>query len=241
MIAGIEKAFLNIGVDKVDRDCLRFLWLKNVQNANSEIEVYRFCRVVFGLNSSPFLLNATLRYHFSKYKELDPKFVQQMLESFYVEDLVSGDDTVQLTYDLYLKSKTRLAEGGLKLRKWKTNDCELRKRIDCAENLPNQNDGAADDLSYAKTSLWSESARGTENVLGQAWDINRDKIMFDYFESIIRPAGRLKPSKRKVLSRIFDPLGLISPVLVGMKLLFQELCSENYDWDDELNEGKKQN
>ena len=64
LIAGIEKAFLNIEVDKVDRDCLRFLWLKNVQNANSEIKVYRFCHVVFGFNSSPFLLNATLRYHF---------------------------------------------------------------------------------------------------------------------------------------------------------------------------------
>ena len=64
LIADIEKAFLNIEVDKVDRDCLRFLWLKNVQNANSEIKVYRFCRVVFGLNSSPFLLNTTLRYHF---------------------------------------------------------------------------------------------------------------------------------------------------------------------------------
>ena len=144
---------MNIEVDKVDRDCLRFLWLKNVQNANSEIEVYRFCRVVFGLNSSPFLLNATLRYHFSKYKKLDPKFVQQMLESFYVDDLVSGDDNVQLTYDLYLKAKTRLAEGGFKLRKWKTNDSELRERIDCAENLTNQNDGAADHLSYAKTTL----------------------------------------------------------------------------------------
>ena len=40
LIADIEKAFLNIEVDKVDRDCLRFLWLKNVLNANSEIEVY---------------------------------------------------------------------------------------------------------------------------------------------------------------------------------------------------------
>ena len=190
--------------------------------------------MVFGLNSSPFLLNATLR-HFSKYKKLDPKFVQQMLESFYVDDLVSGDDNVQLTYDLYLKAKTRLAEGGFKLRKWKTNDSELRERIDCAESLTNQNDGAADDLSYAKTTLGSESAKGTEKVLGQAWDTNRDKIIFD-FESIISAAGRLKPSKRNVLSvlsRVFDPLGLISPVLVSMKLLFRELCSENYDWDDE--------
>jgi hypothetical protein len=58
LIAGIEKAYLNAEVDKIDRDCLRFLWLKNAQNANSDIEVYRFCRVVFGLNSSSFLLNA---------------------------------------------------------------------------------------------------------------------------------------------------------------------------------------
>jgi hypothetical protein len=60
------------------------------------------------------------------------------------------------------------------------------------------------------------------------------KIKFD-FESIIIAAGKLKPTKRNVLSelsRIFDPLGIISPVLVSMKLLFQELCSENYDWDD---------
>jgi hypothetical protein len=69
-----------------------------------------------------------------------------------------------------------------------------------------------------------------------------DKIKFD-FESIIIAAGKLKPTKRdvlSVLSRIFDPLGIISPVLVSMKLLFQELCSENYDWDDELREEKKQ-
>ena len=63
--------------------------------------------------------NATLRYHFSKYKELDPKFVQQMLESFYADNLLSGDESVQLTYDLYLKAKTRLAKGGFKLREGK--------------------------------------------------------------------------------------------------------------------------
>ena len=137
LIADIEKAFLNVEVDKVDRDCLRFLWLKHVQNANSAIEV--FCHMVFGLNSLPFLLNASLRYHFSKYKELDPKFVQQMLESFYVDDLVSGDDSMQSTYNLYLKAKTRLAKGRLKLRKWKTNDSELRKRIDSEKNSTNQN------------------------------------------------------------------------------------------------------
>ena len=43
-----------------------------------------FCRVVFGLKSSPFLLNATLRHHISKYNDLHPEFVLTVLESFYV-------------------------------------------------------------------------------------------------------------------------------------------------------------
>lgn len=42
LIADIEKAFFNVEVDKIDRDCLRFLWLKNAQNANSDIEVTGF-------------------------------------------------------------------------------------------------------------------------------------------------------------------------------------------------------
>ena len=51
LVGDIEKAFLNIRVQEQDRNALRFLLL------------YRFCRVVFGVNSSPFLLNATVRHH----------------------------------------------------------------------------------------------------------------------------------------------------------------------------------
>ena len=46
----MEKAFLNIEIDKRDRDCLRFLWCKDVHKPDIKIVVYRFCRVMFGLN-----------------------------------------------------------------------------------------------------------------------------------------------------------------------------------------------
>ena len=36
---------------------------------------------------------------------------------------------------------------------------------------------------------------------------------------------------------MFDPVGLISPVIVCMKMLFQDMCCENLGWDNEL-EGK---
>jgi len=71
LIGDIEKAFLNLEVDKEDRDFLRFLWFDDVYDPTSKVVVYRFCCVVFGLNASPFLLNATLRHHISKFKEED--------------------------------------------------------------------------------------------------------------------------------------------------------------------------
>ena len=63
MTSDIEKAFLQISVDKSDRDYLRFLWFDNVFFEAPRIVRNRFARVVFGVTSSPFLLNGTIRKH----------------------------------------------------------------------------------------------------------------------------------------------------------------------------------
>ena len=48
-----------------------------------------------------------------------------------------------------------------------------------------------------------------------------------------------KRSILKIAGGLYDPLGIVSPVLVGVKVLFQELCSNKVEWDEELkNEGK---
>ena len=49
-----------------------------------------------------------------------------------------------------------------------------------------------------------------------------------------------KTSILKIAAGMYDPLGIVSPVLVGVKVLFQELCSTKVEWDEELtDEGKK--
>ncbi|XP_048585406.1 uncharacterized protein LOC125568078 [Nematostella vectensis] len=80
---------------------------------DSVIKVYRFCRVVFGLNASPFLLNGTLRHHLVKFKEIDPEFVEMLVNSFYVDDLVTGSNTPEEAYELYVKSKSNLKSSAL--------------------------------------------------------------------------------------------------------------------------------
>ena len=78
LVGDIEKAFLNVEVDESDRDCLRFLWVNDIDCEKLETIVYRFRRVVFGLNALPFLLNATLRHHVSRYCGTDLEFVQKV-------------------------------------------------------------------------------------------------------------------------------------------------------------------
>ena len=44
-----------------------------------------------------------------------------------------------------------------------------------------------------------------------------------------------------LLAGLFIPLGIISPMIICMKILFQNLCCENWDWDKELEGNSSRN
>ena len=61
------------------------------------------------------------------------------------------------------------------------------------------------------------------NVLGLAWDPEQDTVQF-YLSKVVEWAEALEPTKRNLLSlfaSVFDPLGLISPTMVSINVLFQ--------------------
>ena len=60
LVADIKQAFLTIEIDEGDRNFLRFLWVEN-NSEKDKIVVDRFLRVVFGVASSPFLLETTIK------------------------------------------------------------------------------------------------------------------------------------------------------------------------------------
>ena len=233
----IEKAFLNIEVERQDRDCLRFLWVEDVREEVVNPVVYRFCRVVFGVNCSPFLLNATLQYHLDSFSELDPEFVRVLKKSFYVDDLVSGDATVEGTIELHGKAKARLAEGGFRLRKWLTNSAEVMNAIQASEQK--EAGTVCDENSsetYAKEMLGTKGEARNEKVVGLEWNCEEDTFHFELSGHGEKATGLVATKRNllKVLAGLYDPLGIISPILVGMKVLFQELCMNKVGWGDEL-------
>ena len=40
----------------------------------------------------------------------------------------------------------------------------------------------------------------------------------------------------KVMASIYNPLGVVSPILAKAEILFQESCTVMLNWDEELNE-----
>ncbi len=66
IMADIKQAFLNVAISPEHRHYFRFLWY---DLDSEETIVYKFSRFVFGLTSSPFLLNATIKHHLNRYIE----------------------------------------------------------------------------------------------------------------------------------------------------------------------------
>ena len=114
--ADIEKAFLMVSIIHADHDVLRFLWFKDPTKLNSPILHFCFTRVVFGLRLSPAILGAVILHHLDKYSCEHPKLVEQIRTGLYVDDLITGTDSVESTFQVYLKSKQIMKEAGLNLR-----------------------------------------------------------------------------------------------------------------------------
>lgn len=104
-----------VSIDPKDRDVLRFIWYDKINSKEPEVKVFRFKRVVFGVASSPFLLNATVCNHLEGCEESFPSTVAKLMHSMYVDDMVCGANTESEAYTLYLESKDMLARGGFNL------------------------------------------------------------------------------------------------------------------------------
>jgi hypothetical protein len=130
-----------------------------------------------------------------------------------------------------------MAQGGFNMRKWLTNSRMLKDKIDLEEKaIDRKSDDRIDENeSYAKLSL---GMKGTESkchkVLGHVWDNNKDELKFEVAKTGEK-ARTLSPTKRNLLSvlaSLFDPIGIVSPIIVYAKISFQEVCKAKIDWDE---------
>ena len=208
IIADIEKAFLNVGLQVSDRDVTRFLWLRDPTNTNldNNLQIYRFCRIPFGVISSPFLLGATITYHLQRSSN---RIAKDLLRNIYVDNLITGVDTVDKGKLLYTEAKGLFKSASMNLREWASNSKEFIDFVPESDRVTGPN----------------------QKVLGINWNLLDDKLSVPvslYTETKLF-------SKRDILQRVssvFDPLGYFTPVVLKAKLLLKKLWMNKCNWDD---------
>jgi hypothetical protein len=215
----LKQAFLQVRIREEDRDVMRFHWFKDLQT--KEIVTLRFTRALFGLSPSPFLLGGVIQQHLEKHQQRHPEVVKEISRSLYVDDLVSGGETVEKVSQLKETSKAIFNDATFQLHKWHSNIPALE-----AEETPQS---SLTEETFAKQQLGARSGQAT--LLGLAWDKELDVIKVEI------PQNKAQPTKRGILgkiAKIYDPLGLISPITLRGKFLYRDACDAKVPWDASL-------
>ncbi|XP_018395617.1 PREDICTED: uncharacterized protein LOC108774102 [Cyphomyrmex costatus] len=133
----------------------------------------------------------------------------------YVDDLLSGAQSLEQALKLKEEIIQLLESGGLVLRKWASNVPQFMQSFTHQNNDPH--------LLLNLTEI--------QKTLGIGWIPQQDLLVYQI---------NLTPEPSKIIKRIilshtatlYDPLGLVSPIIVAAKILLQTLWKLHLGWDD---------
>ena len=208
LVSDIKQAFPNITIAEEHRDLLRFLWYENFDADDPEVIILRSTRAVFGLKSSPFLMNGTISGHVSQdiVNEVhNVEVLKKLLRNLYVDDSTTSFNSFNQGVEFYIIAKKRLSNGGFDLRKWATNDPKLRDYINNHEQSLESSEISENELTYVENELGvSDNYR---KVLGLNWNIDKDIFVFEFSDIAESGLGLVYTERNslKISASFFDP------------------------------------
>ncbi|GFQ75654.1 uncharacterized protein TNCT_164001 [Trichonephila clavata] len=202
----IEKMYRQITLH--DSDFQRIVW----HNSPFEpIQDFRLTRIAYGTASAPYLAIKCLQQLALNESNNFPLASKAALKDFYVDDLMSGANSLSEALKLQNQLTQMVSSAGLVLRKWASNCSELLNSIDS-------------DMRLSNTSLNIDND-DTVKTLGILWHPASDVFYFKI--TPLSFEGTL--TKRKLLSTIaktLDPLGWLSPITIQYKTIMQRLWKQ---------------
>ncbi|XP_054738011.1 uncharacterized protein LOC129244415 [Anastrepha obliqua] len=220
LTADIEKMFRQILITPEHRDFQRIIWR---ESPDTDLAVYRLTTVTYGMACSPYnavrALNQCSYDNYNVVADGHQSIVARyaILSSFYVDDFLISCDTEDKAFELAVNVSAILSAGQFRLRKWNSNSGEVVKRL----------------ISNNSSIVELASEPSTATVLGLSWDPTTDEIFFK--ANLNQNIGCL--TKRRVLSevaKLFDPTGMLAPIVIAGKIFIQKLWSAGLEWDAPL-------
>lgn len=210
--ADIAKMYRQIEVSHDQRHYQLIIWR---ENPCEKLKTYQLKTVTYGTSSASYQSTRCLKQLSIENKLKFPKASEEIDKSFFVDDLVSGAQTLDEAIQLYEEIDFIIASGAMKLRKFISNNEEFMSHVPVEDREK------------------SESDDKTFMILGVQWNSERDIIGFN-----VKPIDFKTITKRAVLSeitKIYDPEGMLGPVIFKLKLFMKKIHLLNVNWDEKLN------
>ncbi|GFU80196.1 uncharacterized protein TNCV_4309981 [Trichonephila clavipes] len=206
--ADVKMMYRMILIHESQQPLLRILWKESPEDP---VKTFEMKTVTYGTVSAPFLATRTLLQLSRDEEKNFPLAAPVLRENFYMDDVLCGAASLMEAKTLKNQLSGILKKGGMELHKWGSSHPELASNI-------------LGDYEF-------ENPIETKTLV-VSWKSQEDCFIF-------KIAVELKDSytKRCVLStiaRLFDPLGLLGPVVARAKIFMQSLWSVKIDWIDEL-------
>lgn len=220
--ADIEKMFRQVLIRESDQHLQRIVWR---YSPHDNIQDYQLVTVTYGTKSAPYLTMRTLKQLALDDAHKFPIASRSLMTSFYMDDLLEGDNTIEDTRLKQQQIIEILKGAGMNIRKWSSNTVELTKGLN-PEQLDNP-------LEF--------KCSETKKTLGIRWNPSSDTFTFqNKFQEQNDDKSLTKRQLLSNISKVFDPLGWLSPITIRAKLLFQRTWSqETLDWDEEISNEMK--
>lgn len=145
-----------------------------------------------------------------------PEASRVIKNDYYVDDLLTGSNSVEDTVKLANDISSLLEKYGFHLRKWISNSAHVLNGINASDR--------ADFIDLGKND--------NTKILGSVWNGQRDKLLFKIGSEFTKNI-----TKRSVLSeifQIFDPLGLLSTVIILAKVILRDIWTSKIGFDSPL-------
>lgn len=208
----IEKAYRQILVNPFLRKFQLILWR---DNPFEDVSTYSLNTITYGTASASFLTTKCFVHLAETNSESYPKATQVLKSCFYMDDLLTGADSVQEVIQIKKELTKVLGNAGFHLRKFLSNNSDVLSS-----------------LGESASPLFTIPVGERENAktLGVSWNSNSDKFQFK-FKHFDNSKKKTKREILSAISEIFDPLGILQPVVIKGKLLIQKLWQLKVGWD----------
>ena len=207
----VERMFHQFYVLPEHTDYFRFLWWEGGDLSQPPTD-YRMRVHLFGATSSPGCAVFALKQIANDFRHLSTKASDFLLNSFYVDDGLQSEDSLEDAKETITKAKEICQKANLTLHKISSNCKEILKAVESSD---------------ASTSV----EISTESTLGMGWSTEDDTLR-------LKIKSKSSPATRRgllaTIAAVYDPVGFVAPFVLQGRQILQHLCSQSFDWDTPL-------